>query len=61
MGKNFARVTGATISAAPLGGPIIIPKLYNGKDKTFFYWAYEQFGYNQLFYIQRYGADPCVL
>jgi hypothetical protein len=32
-----------------LGGPIIIPKLYNGKDKTFFYWAYEQFGYNQLF------------
>lgn len=32
-----------------LGGPVIIPKLYNGKDKTFFQWSYEQFGYNQLF------------
>ena len=32
-----------------LGGPLIIPKLYNGKDKTFFQWSYEQFGYNQLF------------
>jgi hypothetical protein len=32
-----------------LGGPVTIPKLYNGKDRTFFYWAYEQFGYNQLF------------
>ncbi len=26
-----------------LGGPIIIPKLYNGKNKTFFFFAYEQF------------------
>jgi len=32
-----------------LGGPIIIPKLYNGKDKTFFQWSYEHFEYNQLF------------
>ena len=32
-----------------LGGPVIIPKLYNGKDRTFFQWSYEQFGYNQLF------------
>jgi len=32
-----------------LGGPVSIPKLYNGKDKTFFQWSYEQFGYNQLF------------
>ncbi len=26
-----------------LGGPILIPKLYNGKDKTFFQWSYEEF------------------
>lgn len=25
------------------GGPVIIPKLYNGKDKTFFFFNYEQF------------------
>jgi hypothetical protein len=32
-----------------LGGPVSIPKLYNGKDKTFFQWSYEEFKYNQLF------------
>ena len=26
-----------------LGGPILIPKIYNGKDKTFFFFNYEQF------------------
>ena len=26
-----------------LGGPVIIPKLYNGKNKTFFFFAYEQY------------------
>ena len=26
-----------------LGGPVIIPKLYNGKDKTFFFFNFEQF------------------
>ncbi|HET7214522.1 MAG TPA: carboxypeptidase regulatory-like domain-containing protein [Terriglobia bacterium] len=26
--------------AATLGGPVIIPKLYNGKDKTFFFFSY---------------------
>lgn len=26
-----------------LGGPIIIPKIYNGKNKTFFFFAYEQY------------------
>ncbi|HEY7391964.1 MAG TPA: TonB-dependent receptor [Bryobacteraceae bacterium] len=26
-----------------LGGPIIIPKIYNGRDKTFFFFAYEQY------------------
>ena len=26
-----------------LGGPVYIPKIYNGHDKTFFFWNYEQF------------------
>ncbi len=26
-----------------VGGPIRIPKIYNGKDKTFFFWNWEQF------------------
>src|SRR5262252_9534128 len=25
------------------GGPIVIPKLYNGRNRTFFFWNYEQF------------------
>ncbi|MHB1022673.1 MAG: TonB-dependent receptor [Acidobacteriaceae bacterium] len=29
-----------------LGGPIRIPKLYNGKDKTFFFFSWEQFRQN---------------
>jgi Carboxypeptidase regulatory-like domain len=32
-----------------LGGPISIPKLYNGKNRTFFFWAYEQYDLTQLF------------
>src|SRR5262249_10282709 len=26
-----------------LGGPVIIPHLYNGRDKTFFFFAWEQY------------------
>ncbi len=29
-----------------LGGPVIIPKLYNGRDKTFFFFNWEQFRQN---------------
>ncbi len=29
------------------GGPLIIPKVYNGKDKTFFFYSYEYFRENQ--------------
>ncbi len=32
-----------------LGGPISIPKLYNGKNRTFFFWAYEEYKLTQLF------------
>ena len=31
-----------------LGGPVIIPKLYNGKNKTFFFFAYEEYLENNL-------------
>jgi hypothetical protein len=33
--------------SATLGGPIMIPKLYNGKDKTFFFVSYEGLRFNQ--------------
>ncbi|MBE0658959.1 MAG: TonB-dependent receptor, partial [Bryobacteraceae bacterium] len=29
--------------AGSIGGPVFIPKVYNGKDKTFFYTSYEQY------------------
>src|SRR6266852_2505223 len=29
-----------------LGGPVWIPKLYNGRDKTFFFFSYEQYRNN---------------
>jgi hypothetical protein len=30
-----------------IGGPVILPKLYHGRDKTFFFGAYQGFRYNQ--------------
>lgn len=30
-----------------LGGPVLIPKIYNGKDKTFFFFSWEQYRQNQ--------------
>ncbi len=32
-----------------LGGPVRIPKIYNGRDKTFFFFSWEQFLRNQNF------------
>src|SRR6266851_7697049 len=32
---------------ASLGGPVWIPKLYSGKNRTFFYFAYQGFRYTQ--------------
>jgi hypothetical protein len=31
-----------------VGGPVVIPKLYNGKDKTFFFFNFEQFRETQI-------------
>jgi hypothetical protein len=42
----FTHVRGASRVNNPgfsVGGPVIIPKVYNGKDKTFFYWSWEFF------------------
>jgi hypothetical protein len=33
--------------SATFGGPVLIPKLYNGRDKTFFFTSYEGFRFNQ--------------
>ncbi|MEP6962154.1 MAG: TonB-dependent receptor, partial [Acidobacteriota bacterium] len=30
------------------GGPVRIPKLYNGTNKTFFFWSYEQYRENKI-------------
>lgn len=32
---------------ASVGGPVVIPKIYNGKNKTFFFAAYERFSLRQ--------------
>ncbi len=33
--------------SATVGGPVILPKLYNGKDRTFFFMSYEGMRFNQ--------------
>lgn len=44
---NYGQVTKPRLVAndfgATAGGPVMIPKLYNGKDKTFFFGTYEGF------------------
>ena len=37
---------------ASLGGPVVIPHLYNGRDKTFFFGAYEGLRYPQASILQ---------
>jgi hypothetical protein len=48
---NFGETTKPKLIAndfgATIGGPVLIPRLYNGKDKTFFYGTYEGFRYPQ--------------
>ena len=49
-GKNTGNVTPADKKnefGLLLGGPVWIPKVYNGKDKTFFFFSWEQFRQNQ--------------
>jgi hypothetical protein len=44
-----------------LGGPIRIPHLYDGKDKTFFYFGWEQLRYNTGSAITSLVPTPAVL
>jgi len=37
-----------------IGGPVVIPHVYNGKDKTFFYFSYE--GYREVGRANSYGG-----
>jgi hypothetical protein len=37
---------------ASIGGPIVFPHLYHGKDKSFFFFAYERYSLAQLGYEQ---------
>jgi hypothetical protein len=56
--NKFNDVNGSGLPAAPgayhqnefgaaVGGPVYIPKIYNGKNKTFFYFGYEGWRYNK--------------
>lgn len=40
-----------------IGGPVYIPKVYNGKDKTFFFFNYEGYRFNQSGAVQL-GSVP---
>src|ERR1035438_9355781 len=42
------------------GGPVYIPKVYNGKDKTFFFTAWEAYKQNQLFPQNDISSVPTV-
>jgi hypothetical protein len=41
--RRLTRFNGSLILAASLGGPVVIPHLYNGHNKTFFFFAYEEY------------------
>src|SRR5437879_13237892 len=40
--------TSSTNGAFTTGGPVWIPKVYNGKDRTFFFVAYEKYRDNTI-------------
>lgn len=45
--KNFKRLADTKNDyGATLGGPVVIPHLYNGHDKTFFFFNFEQLKYH---------------
>ncbi len=53
---NFGQLTKPKLIAndfgATIGGPVLIPHLYNGHDKTFFYGTYEGFRYPKSSTVQ---------
>ncbi|MCU1225660.1 MAG: hypothetical protein JWQ42_3753 [Edaphobacter sp.] len=44
-----------------IGGPVRIPKLYNGKDKTFFFFAYEGWRYSKAAGLTYISPTPAEL
>ncbi len=44
-----------------LGGPVVLPKLYNGKDKTFFFFSYEGLRLRQPQAAQQYEVPSIAL
>ena len=48
-GSKFRPVNRRNDFGGTLGGPIRIPKLYNGKDRSFFFWSYEEFLESDLY------------
>ncbi len=42
-GGKFRPVNRRNDFGGTLGGPIYIPKIYNGHNKSFFFWSYEEF------------------
>jgi hypothetical protein len=45
---------------ASVGGPIVLPKLYHGKDKSFWFLAYERYSLAQITYQQNYSYTPAM-
>lgn len=43
-----------------LGGPVRVPKIYNGENRTFFFWSFEQFRENALITAAPGGGFPTV-
>ncbi len=43
-----------------VGGPLSVPKLYNGKDKTFFFFAGESYGQDLNFPLESIASVPTV-
>src|SRR3954452_11472581 len=41
-----------------IGGPVRLPKVYNGKDKTFFFFAYEQYHEDQEYPSEKVASVP---
>src|SRR5262249_32065798 len=46
-GQHIRNAVRRTDYGFTLGGPVRIPKVYNGKDKTFFFFNFEQFRENR--------------
>jgi hypothetical protein len=44
-----------------LGGPVFIPKIYNGHNKTFFYFSYEQYAETDFYTFSDTVATPAYI